>query len=99
MPVAIHVGIRVLRHIAGNQERIFPAPRGQHRLQHEDADDDAMADEFVRDHGLHEHREHDEAENQRQGDEVQFLDVLPHFVVVVAGQGLHQNTDQNGNAQ
>ena len=99
MAVAVHVRINVRRHCAGQIQRVFPAEIEQDRLQHDDADDDAMADEFVGHHGLHEQGEHRGAEHLRQGDDVQLLEVLQHLVVVIAQNRLHEHADQHGEGE
>ena len=50
-----------------------------------------MADEFVGDDGLHEQRQQGEDQHLREGDDVELLGVLQELVVVVAGDGLHED--------
>ena len=61
MPVAVHVRVGVRRSRAGQVEGVLPAEVEEDGLKHEDADDDAVADELVGDHGLDEEREQGES--------------------------------------
>ena len=95
MAVAVHVGIGVRRHRAWEIQSVFPSKVEQDGLQDEDPDDDAVTDELVRHHGLHEHGEQRKRQHLREGDDEQLLDVLQHLVVVVADDGLHQHAHQH----
>ena len=97
--VAVHVGVGVRRGVAEEVERVLPAEVEQDGLHHEDADDDAVADELVGDDGLHEEREQGKDEDLREGDEVELLDVLEELVVVVAGDGLHDDAAEAGDCE
>ena len=55
-----------------------------------------MADEFVWHQRLHKHGKDGKAEHLRQCDEKEFLKILKEFVVVVAGNRLHENADDHG---
>ncbi len=99
MTIAVHVRIDISRNGAGEIQGVLPPEGEKDGLQHEYSDDDAVPQEFVRDHGLHEHGEQRERQHLRQRDQEQFLQVLKHFVVVVAVDGLHQHADQHGNGE
>ena len=97
--VAVHVGVGVGGDLAEEVERVLPAEVEEDGHQHEDADHDAVAHELVRHDGLHEQCEQDEDEDLREGDEIELLEVLQQLVVVVAGDGLHDDADQHGDRE
>ena len=99
MSVAVHVRVGVRRRRARQVERVFPAEVEQDRLKDEDSDHNSVADEFVRDHGLDKQREKSEGQNLREGDDVELLEILQDFVVVISSNGLHDDADQHGNGQ
>ena len=68
-------------------------------MQDEDADHDAVAHKLVRDHGLDEQCQKDEGEDLRESHDVEFLEILQELVMVVSGDGLHEDADQHGNGE
>ena len=58
-----------------------------------------MADELVGDHGLNEEREQGEREHLRERDHIEFLGVLRELIVVIAGDGLHDDAAQAGDGE
>ena len=99
MAVAVHVGVGVGGRLADEVEGILPAEVVEDRHEDEDADHDAVAHKLVRDDGLDEEREKDEGEDLREGHDVELLEVLEEFVMVVAGDGLHDNADEHGDGE
>ena len=89
--VAVHVGVGVGGRLAEEIERVLPAEAEQDRHQDEDADHNAVAHKLVRDHGLDEEGEKRESEHLREGHEVEFFEILQQLVMVVAGDGLHDD--------
>ena len=80
--------------------RVFSQPKAEEdRHQNEDADQDAVAHKLVRDDGLDEKCEKSEGEDLREGHDVEFLEVLQELVMVVAGDGLHDNADEHGEGE
>ena len=77
----------------------FPSEAVEDGHQDEESDEDRISQKFVRDHGLNEEREKNEGENLREGDDVEFLEVLQEFVVVVAGHRLHDDADESGEGE
>ncbi len=57
MTVSVHVRVGVRRAVAEEVEGVFPAEVEEDRCDDEDADDNAVADEFIGDHGLDEERQ------------------------------------------
>ena len=93
--VAIHVRVDVLRNLTRQVERIRPAEVEEHRHEHERADHDPVSHELVRDHRLCEQRPQREAEDLREGDDVQFLEVLRQLEVVVSRHRLHEDANEH----
>ncbi len=91
MAVAVHVGVGVGGGVAEEVEGVLPAEVVEDGHDDEDADDDAVADELVGDHGLDEEGEENEDEDLREGNDVELFEVLEELVVVVAGDGLHED--------
>src|ERR1700685_272659 len=54
-----------------------------------------MADALVRDHGLNEEGKQSEGKDLREGADVQLLEVLEELVMVVTGDGLHEDAYQH----
>ena len=50
-----------------------------------------MAQELVGDHCLHKESQQNEGDHQREGDEVELLEILQQVVVVVTRYGLHDD--------
>ena len=97
--VAVHVGVGVGGSLADEVERVLPAEAVEDGHQDEETDQDGVAHELVRDHGLDEECEKGEGEDLREGHDVEFLEVLQELVVVVTGDGLHHDADQHGEGE
>ena len=63
------------------------------------SDDDAVSDELVGDDGLHEEREQDVDQDLGEGYEIELFGVLEELVVVVAGDGLHDDAAESGDGE
>src|SRR5258708_7755209 len=99
MTVAVHVRVNVRRNGAGKVQSVLPSEGEKDGLQHHYSDDVAVTQELVRDHGLHEHGEQRKCQHLRQSNQEELFEVLKHFVVVVAVDGLHQHADQHGDGE
>ncbi len=99
MAVAVHVGVGVGGDLADEVQRVLPAERRKDLKQDEDADQDAVADKLVRHDGLDEEGKENEDEDLREGHNIELLEVLQEFVVVIAGDGLHHDADEHGESE
>ena len=91
VPIPVHIGIGVGRRRAKEIESILPSEVKKDRLQNENADNNAMADEFVGHNGLHKHSQQSKDQNLREGDDVELFEILQQVVVVVTGCSLHDD--------
>ena len=94
--VAVHVGVGVRGDLSEEIQRVFPAERWKDLQQDEDADHNAVPYKFVGDHGLDEESEKDKGQDLWQGHYIEFLEILPQLVVVITGDGLHENAHDHG---
>ena len=99
MAVTVHVRVSVGGGLADEVKRVLPSEAVEDGHKNEEADHDGVAHKLVRDHGLDEESEEDEAEDLREGNKVEFLEVLEEFVMVVTGDGLHDNADEHGDGE
>ena len=99
MAVAVHVRVSVGRRAAEKVQGILPPEAKQDGGDDEDPDDDTVADELIGYHGLEEKREQGEGEHLGEGDHIELLGVLQKLVVVVAGDGLHEDATESGDGK
>ena len=97
MPVAVHVRVSVGRRVAEEVEGILQPEVKKNGSEDENADDDTVADELVGDDGLQKKREQGEDEHLGEGDHIELFGVLHELIVVIAGDGLHENATETGN--
>src|SRR5580704_5516711 len=99
MAVTVHVAVNVGRRVAVEIESVLPPETEKNRNQHNDADRNAMPDEFVADHGLNEKSEQRKCHDLREGDDEQLLEILQQFEVVIAKAGLDEDAADHRNHQ
>src|SRR5579864_2737518 len=51
---------------------------------------------LVRDYSLHKECEKNKGQDLREGHQIEFLEILEQLVVVIAGDGLHENAHEHG---
>src|ERR1700692_3881496 len=72
----------------------------QDRGEKEDPDHETVSDKLMAEHSLQEKSQQSEHEDMGKGDEVELLEVLDQFVMVVPGQGLTEEaTEQDDGEQ
>jgi hypothetical protein len=99
--VAITVHVRVGGRDGGGDEVecVLPTEVGEGDGHEEHENDDAVADELVRDDSLYEERHEAEDEYLGQDHQVEFLCILKELVVVVASNGLHDDATESGDGE
>ena len=85
MAIAVHVGVGVSRRLAHQVQRVLPTEAVENGHQDKESDQDAVADEFVRNDGLNEQGQKRISQNLREGYDIQLFEILRQLVVVVTG--------------
>lgn len=97
--VTVHITVGVGRSVVIEVESVFPPEVIKNRHHHDHADGDGVADELVVDHSLDEKREQSEGHELRKYDDIQFLEILAKFVVVITGNCLHNYAAEHGDRE